>query len=322
MTVTATRLSDQPIIYPELDDRIGDNINGPAIIRMPDWAKGRLGTYHLYFSSHVGGYIRLAYADTLAGPWTTHRPGVFDVKDSLFEPVDPPEPPVSERPSWAKSLKGGYLYAHIASPDVHIDHEARTIVMYYHGLMRNGDQLTRLAVSTDGLSFTAQEPILGPPYFRAFQHGGFIYAIAWGGAIWRAKEWAGPFEKGPSVIPYQQTSDGAVGIRHGEVHCSGDVLHIFYSRMGDRPEAILHTQADISNDWMTWTAEPPALVLQPELDWEGADLELQTSAMGAAYEKLRELRDPCVFKDVDGKLYLLYCGGGESGIGIAELSGL
>ena len=44
--------------------------------------------------------------------------------------------------------------------------------------------------------------------------------------------------------------------------------------------------------------------------------------MGAVDRRVRALRDPCVFQDDDGALYLLYCGGGESGIGIAALTGL
>ena len=54
MPVRATRLSDRPIITPHMDVRMGSNINGPAIIRVPDWAAGRLGTYHLYFADHKG----------------------------------------------------------------------------------------------------------------------------------------------------------------------------------------------------------------------------------------------------------------------------
>ena len=42
-----------------MDNRMGDNINGPTLIRMPDWAPG-FGKYHLYFSDHKGKYIRLA----------------------------------------------------------------------------------------------------------------------------------------------------------------------------------------------------------------------------------------------------------------------
>jgi hypothetical protein len=72
---------------------------------------------------------------------------------------------------------------------------------------------------------------------------------------------------------------------------------------------------------MDWTAAAPQILLQPELEWEGADLPLQTSVMGAATGRLRELRDPCYYEDADGQRYLLYCGASESGIGIARLEG-
>ena len=38
--------------------------------------------------------------------------------------------------------------------------------------------------------------------------------------------------------------------------------------------------------------------------------------------RVRELRDPGVFEDAAGEKYLLYCGAGESGIGLAAISGL
>ena len=69
-------------------------------------------------------------------------------------------------------------------------------------------------------------------------------------------------------------------------------------------------------------ARDPVTVLEPELDWEGADLPLETSIMGAADRRVRELRDPGVFEDAAGEKYLLYCGAGESGIGLAAISGL
>jgi hypothetical protein len=315
-------MSDEPIIYPNMDARMGSNINGPAIIRMPDWADRRLGTYHLYFADHKGSYIRLAFADSVAGPWTMYTPGVLDVKDSLFEPVDPPEPPESERPAWAKKMKGGYLYAHIASPDVHVDHTSRCIRMFYHGLLWNGHQQTRLAVSTDGVTFRPRVPLLGPPYFRAFQLNEYIYVIAWGGEIWRAMDWEGPFERGPQIVPYSVKDGTGEGFRHGDVHCGEHTLHIFYTRIGDRPERILHAKLDLRSDWTSWVAGSPSTILEPELAWEGIDLALETSVEGAADRRVRELRDPCVFQDADGTTYLLYCGAGESGIGVAELFGI
>ena len=44
----ATRLMDEPIIYPDMDDRMGSNINGPSLIRVPAWIENPLGRYYLY----------------------------------------------------------------------------------------------------------------------------------------------------------------------------------------------------------------------------------------------------------------------------------
>ena len=67
--VTVTRLLNSPIIGPETDPSIGNNIQGPSMIRVPDWIKDPLGKYYLYFADHKGQYIRLAYADSVMGPW-------------------------------------------------------------------------------------------------------------------------------------------------------------------------------------------------------------------------------------------------------------
>ena len=63
--VRVERLLDSPIITPSLHPSIGENIQGPSLIRVPDWVENRLGTYYLYFADHKGRYIRLAYADDL-----------------------------------------------------------------------------------------------------------------------------------------------------------------------------------------------------------------------------------------------------------------
>ena len=280
---------ETPIIRPHMDHRMGDNINGPALIRMPDWAREKglgLGRYHLYFSDHKGKYIRLAYADALTGPWSTHPPGALDIAESLFPVEDPAEPPEHLRPPWAQKMIGGYLYAHIASPDVHIDHEAQIFRMYFHGMIENGEQVTRLATSKDGIRFDAQDPILGPPYFRVAEWGGWLYTVAWGGALWRSRDWRAPFEKGPQIAPFHPRDGVGEGFRHGETRVIDGRLHLFFHRMGDRPESILHSAIDTSGDWMNWTASDPYVLLQPELDWEGADLPLAPSVMGAATGRL------------------------------------
>ncbi|MDP4744114.1 MAG: hypothetical protein NWS22_04645, partial [Porticoccaceae bacterium] len=56
-SVVVTRLVDGPIIGPETDPSIGNNIQGPSMIRVPDWVENPLGQYYLYFADHKGQYI-------------------------------------------------------------------------------------------------------------------------------------------------------------------------------------------------------------------------------------------------------------------------
>ena len=74
------RFPDNPIIHPDmpgLAGELGANISGPSLLRVPEWVERPLGQYYMYFAHHQGAFIRMAYADALAGPWTVHEPGVL-----------------------------------------------------------------------------------------------------------------------------------------------------------------------------------------------------------------------------------------------------
>ncbi|MEZ5903689.1 MAG: hypothetical protein R3C69_00710 [Geminicoccaceae bacterium] len=49
------RLPGNPIIRPHMDGRMGDNINGPSLIRVPDWV-GALGRYYCISGIMTGLY--------------------------------------------------------------------------------------------------------------------------------------------------------------------------------------------------------------------------------------------------------------------------
>jgi hypothetical protein len=104
------RLPGNPVITPASSPRLGNNINGPALIRVPEWLPDSLGRYYLYFAHHAGDSIRLAYADSIGGPWKIHEPGTL-------------------RLDQVKDMVQG----HIASPDIVVDEANKQIVMYYHG---------------------------------------------------------------------------------------------------------------------------------------------------------------------------------------------
>ena len=125
------RLVDRPIISPDLHPSIGVNIQGPSAIRVPDWVENRLGAYYLYFADHKGRYIRLAYADHLAGPWAIHPPGSLQLEQSCFL-TEPPQVTPEQLAQFEMRLKDQGVWLshdlvaemttpHIASPDVHVD---------------------------------------------------------------------------------------------------------------------------------------------------------------------------------------------------------
>ncbi len=302
LSVVVTRLGDGPIIEPHMDARMGSNIQGPSLIRVPDWVDNPLGRYYLYFADHRGSYIRLAYADDLLGPWTIHSPGSLQIEDSHF-PVSCP--PCSQTPG-----REGYpLYAHIASPDVHVRDDLQQIVMYLHG-RDVGRQLTRLAISSDGIHFEGREENLGRPYFRVVQHNDWYYALAMPGYLSRSRDGLSNFEEGPRFF-----NDD---MRHSALLIRDNELHVFWTQAGHAPERILHTRITMQGDWMQWQASETHEVLRPETVWEGANLPVRASRRGHIDEAVNQLRDPAIFTE-NGQTYLLYSVAGERGIAIAEL---
>jgi len=293
--VYAKRFEYNPIITPEMGRGIGTNINGPSLIKVPDWLTNPLGKYYLYFSHHRGTYIRMAYADRLEGPWTIYEHGVLHMKETI-------------------------CLDHIASPDVHIDDQRREIRMYFHGQVTVGRwsrlrQPSFVATSKEGIYFNALPEMLGDSYFRIFQWDGYYYAIARLGVLFRSVDGAANFETG--INPFQ-TDTSAPNVRHSALKLDGKNLFIFYSRIGDNPERILLTRIDLETDWTKWKIFKEQTILQPETAYEGSDLPLAPSKIGDAIGRVRELRDPCIYEEGE-RVFLLYSVAGESGIGIAEL---
>jgi hypothetical protein len=302
------RLPDNPIIRPNMDERMGSNINGPSLIRVPDWVERPLGQYYLYFADHNGDYIRLAYADALAGPWRIHTPGTLRLDESYF--------PVSSSELTPKSdvmrrlVENGLMVPHIASPDVHVDPVHAEIRMYFHGLLPDGRQRTRVALSRDGLHFAARSEILARSYLRVFRFEGVYYGMAMPGFLYRSGDGLADFEEGPQLFENE--------MRHTALALADRELLVFWTRVGDAPEQILCSRIPLEGDWRSWTASKPEEVLAPEKPWEGVDLPLAPSVRGYAPERARQLRDPAIFEE-DGVTYILYSVAGENGIAIAEL---
>lgn len=321
-----TRIGTGPIIGPATSLSIGENIQGPSMIRVPDWLANPLGRYYLYFADHKGAYIRMAFADAIEGPWTVHEPGSLRLSDSTML-TDAP----AGTPEQMERIESGYRRVfgeenffphllldattpHIASPDVHVDHERREILMYFHGLTDLAVQETKLATSTNGLDFTAAAAVLGRPYMRAFEHDGVTHALTMPGVFSRSIDGRTDFEQGPQLF--------VPAMRHSAVLVRDGVLHVLWSRVGDAPESILYTTIELTDDWNEWVESDATLVLRPEFDWEGVDAPVEPSVRSVAFGSVHQLRDPAIFTElVDDteRSYLLYAVAGESGIALAEI---
>jgi hypothetical protein len=292
--ITADRFDENPVVTPEADDRIGTNVNGPSIVRVPDWVDDPLGRYYMYFAHHKGRYIRLAYADSLHGPWTVHTPGTIQLEETRFDD-------------------------HIASPDVHIDRDSRRFRLYFHGCCgpfdhETGqfDQVTDVATSTDGLDFRVRGETLGNSYFRVWEHDGTRYALANDGHLYRGEDPLAPFERRQELFPRN---------RHFAVRrADEETLQVFLTRRGDRPERIKVAVIALNPPDTEWRADPhpPETVLWPDKRYEGGDLPISTSENGPVNRRVRALRDPAIFVE-DERTYLFYSIAGESGIAGAEI---
>jgi hypothetical protein len=265
------RFAENPVIRPDmLPGNDGDNINGPSLIRVPDFLPDRLGNYYLYFAHHAGKYIRMAYADNLHGPWKIYTPGVLQLSE------------VSACTN------------HIASPDAKIDDQQKHIRLYFHGPDKAaGAQKSFLATSADGLHFKAFNQPLGWPYFKTFNWNNNWYAVAKGGRLYRSNDGITKFESGPFLLPgvHKLGLDGP-GARHVALQQNGNSLCIYYSNIGDNPERILRRKIDLTPDWQNWKTTSPQEVLKPEEDYEGIHLPRQISHVGESTGRPRSRHFP------------------------------
>jgi hypothetical protein len=324
--VVAKRFATNPLITTATSASLGDDINGPTVVRVPAWVEHPLGRYYMYFAHHMGTHIRLAYADAITGPWHIYDPGVLEVKDTAFyrRQPDPPE-----------NLEN--FYTHVASPEIYIDDANKKLVMWFHGWWTNGEmwpvgeaaaqawarqhgyaQDTQSAESADGLRFTVHPAITRTSYLRIFQQDGYLYGMSRLGLLSRSRDPFASFETGRSVFrdgPY------ANRVRHVALLPKGSRLYVFFTAIGDAPERVMLTTVDTSGDWQTWKASDAVELLRPDAPYECPQLPIEPSEGGDIKGPARQLRDPAVFQE-SGKTYLFYSICGEQGIAVAEVTGL
>lgn len=295
---TNRRLIVKPDMLPGDD---GANMNVPSIIRVPDWVEQPLGRYYLYFACHTkSGYIRLAVADHIEGPWRIHHAGALHASDV--------------------SNIGDFIYA----PDVHVDHDKKLIRMYFHSTVGKNKQLRVFAAtSKNGVNFEVLSSLARTFYFRAFSYQGAWYGVSKGGRLFRSSDGLSTYTPGPDLFPKIpgncENYDAAGSIRHVSIEVFENHADIYYTRIGDAPEIILKSRLELNGNWRDWRAGPPQEVMRSMEEWEGANLPVRPSVFGKTNEPVHQLRDPDIFRDADGVRYLVYAAAGEHAIGLARL---
>jgi hypothetical protein len=267
---------------------------------VPEWVPNRLGRYYLYFASHWGDHIRLAYADELIGPWSVREGGVLNLSQTV------------------------HCKDHIASPDVVVDHTSRTMVLFYHGVDKmGGGQLTYAAESVDGLSFGPSYGPVAQFYLRLVKWRDLWIGMSKGGTLYVSKDVHGPFKQLPApALPIHDAEANDRGTaRHVALLVDGDRLWVAFSRIGDAPEHIRLGYIDLCRPSQQWRIAADVQLLMPEKEWEGAGLPVVRSKPGPAPNAEHALRDPFFFHS-EGRLWLFYSAAGEQSIGLVELPDL
>ena len=325
--VSAIRLTQNPLITVETSRSLGDNVNGPSIVRVPSWIPHPLGRYYAYFGHHKGQFIRLAYADAIAGPWKIYEPGVVPVRNSAFYRPQP-DPPGTQTEQF---------YTHVASPEIYVDQANRRLVLWTHGWWTDGKpwpsglaaarawardngfgQFTQSSVSADGLHFDVRPAITRVSYLRVFAHDGYLYGMARLGQLLRSKDPLATFEIGANPFAGGPYADR---VRHVATLLRGRTVYVFFTGIGDAPERVMLSTIDLAGDWTTWKASAPVELLRPAASYECPGLPNVPSAAGEIEGPAQQLRDPAIFEDREtGKTYLFYSICGEQGLAAAQLT--
>ena len=124
-------------------------------------------------------------------------------------------------------------------------------------------------------------------------------------------------EDNPSQDPVEALVE-ALNVRHiGPGTMSGRVTAIAVPH--EAPEVIYACTFHMDGDPSDWRADESVEVLRPERAFEGADLPATPSIVGAIDIRVNELRDPDIFIDNDGTVYMPYSIAGEAGIALAKI---
>lgn len=173
-----------------------DNISEPSVIRVPDWIESAdradpSAEYYMYFAAHHGGFIRLAWAEDIEGPWNLYdmEPDVAPEELGVLsvwggEVIDVGQG-VEIRPGECEPGRRKYRQ-HASGPFAMADDANQQILLYWGvgTCVWLDDELfgsmQLLAVSPDGLDFNdgIQPAAMGKAFMKLFRSGDEYWGIS------------------------------------------------------------------------------------------------------------------------------------------------
>ncbi|WP_299492045.1 hypothetical protein [uncultured Shewanella sp.] len=296
------------------------NINGPSVIYWNDPNYETDANYIMFFSHHEGRSIRVATSAAPCGPWEIIKsPQKVNLTNNINYFND------GNNTELNNGIKDN-IDEHIASPDAHV--KDNQLYLYVHG--KSGDsssgQKTLLLTgnSIDTLSVMEGTEDFSHPYLRYFEANNNSYAVSKN----NDGDWGLLFNNDDDELSANFTKKARIieGMRHPAIYVdeseAEDKILLFYSLIGDNPEHIkfveINTQGE--NNPKNWLVSNEKTVLTPAFDWEGYGLNSGKSSGGVSYTDVEEVRDPAIFVDLNGDIYLYYTIRGEAGIAAAKLT--
>jgi hypothetical protein len=296
----------QPIINIEnVPEAFGTNFSGATVFLNPGYLDSSIyARYIMYFAHHSGTFIRIATSNNPFSGWAF--PNLEILKIGKFNE----------------------FHDHIASPEVFLDHESKTLNLFFHSRINGSrEQQTFLAKSKDGVKFefTPMESFL-PFYLRVSVHNGKVFGVTKGGNLFShpggnfSRDWKylGNMDSPDSKLERLNYFNDVGNIRHAHIISYKENLLVFYTRLGEAPEQIYARLINFGSDNNLIEFSEQIEIMQPRLPFECQSAPLKESQPGPSEIFERAFRDPFVFMEKDVKL-LFYSYGGESGIGVCEI---
>jgi hypothetical protein len=283
----------------------GGNFSGCTFFVNPGYLDSRFyNQYVLYFAHHSGNFIRVATSKNIYGDWTF--PNLEILKIENFNEI----------------------HDHIASPEVFLDQESKTLNLFFHSRVPGSrEQQTFLATSKDGVSFDLKPMISFLPfYLRVCVHNGGVFGVTKGGNFfshigsdfsngWRYLD--NIDSPGLEFEKFNYFNENG-NMRHLHIVSHKETLLVFYTRIGDAPERIYAKSLKVHPDNSHLEISEEIEVMRPQIAFECQTASITKSQPGLSETFELAFRDPFVFTENELNL-LFYSYGGESGIAVCQI---